>query len=86
MYCRELWLTLAIGFLISGLFFKFIPTDLVEKHLGEKGLKPIFIASIVGTLLPVCCIGSLPIALTLDRKSTRLNSSHIHLSRMPSSA
>lgn len=74
MYCRELWLTLAIGFLISGLFFKFIPTDLVEKHLGEKGLKPIFIASIVGTLLPVCCIGSLPIALTLRRKGATLGS------------
>lgn len=74
MYCRELWLTLAIGFLISGLFFKFIPTDLVEKHLGEKGLKPIFIASIIGTLLPVCCIGSLPIALTLRRKGATLGS------------
>jgi uncharacterized membrane protein YraQ (UPF0718 family) len=72
MYCRELWLTLAVGFLISGFFFKFIPTDIVERHLGEKGLKPIFISSIVGTLLPVCCIGSLPIALTLRRKGATL--------------
>lgn len=72
MYGRELWLTLAIGFLISGLFFKFIPSDIVEKHLGEKGLKPIFISSIIGTLLPVCCIGSLPIALTLRRKGATL--------------
>jgi len=68
MYCRELWLTLAVGFLISGLFFKFIPTDIVEKHLGERGIKPILISSFVGILLPVCCIGSLPIALTLKRK------------------
>src|ERR1051326_3668708 len=29
---------------------------------------------------------ALPVALQLDRKSTRLNSSHIPLSRMPSSA
>jgi len=72
MYCRELWLTLAIGFLISGFFFKFIPTDIVEKHLGEKGLRPIFISSIIGTLLPVCCIGSLPIAITLRRKGATL--------------
>jgi len=72
MYCQELWLTLAIGFLISGLFFKFIPTDIVEKHLGERGLKPIFISSIVGTLLPICCIGSLPIAITLRRKGATL--------------
>ena len=32
------------------------------------------------------CIISLPIRLFRDRKSTRLNSSHIPLSRMPASA
>ena len=72
MYWRELWLTLVIGFLISGFFFKFIPTSIVEKHLGEKGLRPILISSVIGTLLPVCCIGSLPIALTLRRKGATL--------------
>ena len=72
MYCQELWLTLSIGFLIGGFFFKFIPTDIVEKHLGEKGLRPILISSIIGTLLPVCCIGALPIALTLRRKGATL--------------
>lgn len=72
MYFQELWLTLAIGFLISGFFFKFIPTDFIEKHLGEKGLRPILISSFVGTLLPICCIGSLPIAITLRRKGATL--------------
>jgi len=72
MYWNELWWTLAIGFLISGIFFKFIPTSIVERHLGEKGLKPIFIAASVGTILPVCCVGSLPIALTLKRKGAAL--------------
>lgn len=72
MYWQELWLTLAIGFLISGFFFKFIPTNIVERHLGEKGLKPIFIAAFIGALLPVCCVGSLPIALTLKRKGAAL--------------
>jgi len=72
MYWNELWWTLAIGFLISGIFYKFIPTSVVERHLGEKGLKPIFIAAFVGTLLPVCCVGSLPIALTLRRKGAAL--------------
>jgi len=72
MYWNELWLTLAVGFLISGIFFKFIPTNIVERHLGETGLKPIFIAASVGTLLPVCCVGSLPIALTLRRKGAAL--------------
>jgi len=72
MYWNELWLILAVGFLISGIFFKFIPTNIVERYLGEKGLKPILIAASVGTLLPVCCVGSLPIALTLKRKGAAL--------------
>jgi len=72
MYWNELWLPLAIGFLISGIFFKFIPTSIVERHLGEKGLKPILIAASIGALLPVCCVGSLPIALTLKRKGAAL--------------
>ena len=39
-------------------------------------------------LAAICAIvtGSLATALTGDRKSTRLNSSHLDLSRMPSSA
>ena len=45
MYWSELWWTLAIGFLISGIFYKFIPTSIVEQHLGQKGLKPILIAA-----------------------------------------
>jgi len=72
MYWNELWWTLAIGFLISGIFYKFIPTNIVERHLGKKGLKPILIAASVGTLLPVCCVGSLPIALTIRRKGAAL--------------
>ena len=35
---------------------------------------------------PVLLIGFLGLAITLDRKSTRLNSSHVSESRMPSSA
>jgi len=72
MYCQEIWLTLAIGFLISGIFYKCIPASFVERHLGEKGLKPIAIAAFSGTLLPVCCIGSLPIAITLRRQGATL--------------
>lgn len=71
-YCLELWLPLAVGFLISGLCFQFISTEVVERHLGGRGLRPILISSVVGTALPVCCIGSLPIALTLRRKGAML--------------
>ena len=71
-YVHELWFILAIGFLLSGIFYKFVPAELVERHLGEKGLRPILISAMVGVFLPVCCLGSLPIAVTLKRKGASL--------------
>lgn len=71
-YCQELWLILAAGFLISGLIHQFVPRRIVEEHLGEKGLRPILISSVVGVILPVCCFGSLPIAITFRKKGASL--------------
>lgn len=71
-YIRELWLILAVGFLLGGLFYQFIPTAVVERYLGEKGFKSIALASVVGVILPLCCIGTLPVALTLRRKGASL--------------
>lgn len=71
-YVAELVLPLAIGFFLSGLFHEFIPEDLVEKHLGERGIKPILYSTLVGTVLPICCWGSLPIAVSLEKKGARL--------------
>ncbi len=71
-YGQELWLILAAGFLISGIIQQFVPSRIVEEHLGEKGLRPILISSIVGAILPVCCFGSLPIAITFRKKGASL--------------
>ena len=60
-----------------GYFLMALPAGLVMKKYGyKKGI-------LVGLLL--YAIGAL-LFLPADRKSTRLNSSHIPLSRMPSSA
>lgn len=71
-YFIEIIPALAIGFFISGLIHEFIPTSWVEKYLGEKGIKPILYATVIGTLLPVCCWGSLPIAVSFYKKGARL--------------
>lgn len=71
-YLVEVLPFLFIGFLLSGLIHEFIPAKLVEKHLGGKGIKPILYSTLAGTILPVCCIGSLPIALSLHQKGARL--------------
>lgn len=71
-YLIEIIPALAIGFLISGIIHEFVPEDLVKRHLSDKGLKPILYSSFIGTLLPVCCWGSLPIALSFYNKGARL--------------
>lgn len=71
-YLRELWFILLLGFVLAGFIYKFIPAGLVERLLGEPGLRSIAIASTVGVILPLCCIGTLPIAVTLKRKGASL--------------
>ncbi len=71
-YINALWLPVAFGFLLSGIFYEFIPAKMVERYLGSRGLKPIFLSSLIGTALPICCFGTLPIAVTLRRKGACL--------------
>jgi len=74
LYIRELWLTLLVGFVLSGIFYNFLPNKLITKYFGQKSFRSIVASSIIGVILPVCCIGSLPIALTLKRKGASLGS------------
>ena len=71
-YLLEVLPFLAIGFFLSGLIHEFVPTGLVERHLGGRGIKPLLYATIAGTILPICCIGSLPVAVSLHQKGARL--------------
>lgn len=71
-YLIEIIPALAIGFFLSGLIHEFIPNDWVEKYLGRKGLGSIFYATIAGAILPICCWGSLPVALSFYKKGSRL--------------
>ena len=63
---------LAIGFLLSGLIHEFVPSKWVERRLCGGGIKPILYSTIVGTILPICCFGSLPVAVSLRQKGARL--------------
>ena len=71
-YLAEVLPALAIGFAISGIVHELIPEDMVLKHLGRGGIKPILASTIIGTLLPVCCWGSLPIAVSFYKKGAKL--------------
>lgn len=71
-YLYEILPALAVGFLISGFVHEMIPEDKVLKYLGSGGVMPIFYSTLIGTLLPVCCWGSLPIAVSFYKKGARL--------------
>lgn len=63
---------LALGLVVSGFIHEFIPDNLITRYLSGKGLRPIIYTTLVGIFLPVCCIGSLPVAVTLHRRGVRL--------------
>ncbi|MFH1407293.1 MAG: permease [Candidatus Omnitrophota bacterium] len=71
-YLIEVVPAVLFGFLLSGIIHEYIPMAWVEKYLGARGIKPIFYATLVGTFLPVCCWGSLPIAVSFYKKGSRL--------------
>jgi uncharacterized protein len=71
-YLIEVLPFLAIGFLLSGLIHEFVPTKWVERRLGGGGMKPILHSTLIGTILPICCFGSLPVAVSLHQKGARL--------------
>jgi uncharacterized protein len=71
-YCIEIFPALAVGFFISGIVHELIPEDMVLKYLGHKGIGAIFFSTLIGALLPVCCWGSLPIAVSFYKKGAKL--------------
>lgn len=71
-YIAEITPSLALGLLLSGVVHEFLPESIAERYLSRKGVLPILYVTIIGIILPVCCFGSLPIAITLRRKGVSL--------------
>lgn len=71
-YLYEIVPALAIGFFISGIVHEMVPEDAVVKYLGKGGIRPILYSTLIGAALPVCCWGSLPIAISFHKKGARL--------------
>lgn len=71
-YLIQILPALLVGFFLSGLIDEFIPASWVEKKLGGTGFYPVLFAGAIATLLPVCCWGSLPLAVSFYKKGSRL--------------
>ena len=71
-YTKDVLPALVLGLVISGIIHEFISDEWVLEHLGTKGIGPIFYATLIGAIVPVCCWGSLPIAVSFHKKGASL--------------
>lgn len=71
-YIVEVGPVLLLGFFLSGLIHEFLPDDFVEKYLAKKNIFSIFWATLIGAILPICCVGQLPVAVSFHKRGARL--------------
>lgn len=69
---REIWLVVAqmspwllLGFLVAGVLSTVIAPAWLERHLGGRGMGPVFKAAALGVPLPLCSCGVIPVAASL---------------------
>lgn len=58
---------LLLGLVVAGALHQFIPPGFVQRHLGGSSWGNIFKASLVGTPVPLCSCGVVPVGLGLTR-------------------
>lgn len=70
----EFWQVLArmspyllFGFAVAGVLSVFLSPAQVEKHLGGRGIGPVFKAAAFGVPLPLCSCGVIPVSASLRR-------------------
>jgi len=70
----DFWGTLAemspyllFGFFVAGFLSVLVSQELVEKHLGGRGIWPLLKASLFGVPLPLCSCGVIPVSMSLRK-------------------
>lgn len=71
-YFIEIVPSLALGLFLSGVIHEFLPQSWVDRYLTKKGILPILYVTIIGIILPLCCFGSLPVAIGFRKKGVSL--------------
>jgi len=59
--------TLLIGFLVAGVMRQMMGADGTRRLFGGEGFKGLFRAWLIGSLLPVCSLGLIPVVRELRR-------------------
>lgn len=71
-YIIDIGPSLMLGFFLSGVVHEFVPQELINRYLTNRGIKPIIYTTLIGMLLPLCCCGVLPLAVSLKKKGVPL--------------
>jgi uncharacterized membrane protein YraQ (UPF0718 family) len=58
---------LLFGFFMAGLLGVLVSKQLVQKHLGGRGLWPVIKASLLGVPLPLCSCSVIPVTMSLRK-------------------
>lgn len=58
---------LLFGFAVAGALSVLMPPEVVERHLGGRGFRPVLKASLFGVPLPLCSCGVIPVAMGLRK-------------------
>jgi uncharacterized membrane protein YraQ (UPF0718 family) len=58
---------LLFGFFVAGFLSILVSQQIVERHLGGRGLWPLLKASIFGVPLPLCSCGVIPVSMSLHK-------------------
>ncbi len=58
---------LLFGFFVAVVLSVFVSKQLVERHLGGKGILPLIKASLFGIPLPLCSCGVIPVSMSLHK-------------------
>jgi len=64
---REMSPYLLLGFFVAGVLSVLVRPELVERHLGGRGLWQVAKAAVFGVPLPLCSCGVIPVAASLRR-------------------
>lgn len=59
---------LLFGFAVSGLLHSFLPLGWIRTHLANNGLSGVVKAALIGTPLPICSCGVIPVANWLRKE------------------
>lgn len=80
-FLEELWLIcleaapwLLLGMVVAGIIKIWLPTGLLQRLLGGRGLWPIIKAAVIGTPLPLCSCSVIPAAVQLRRSGASKSS------------